>query len=68
MGARKWKWPICWTRRFGGWLATEAAQAIAHYALRGVGILTLNLPDDRENAASIRVATKIGMTFEKKPG
>jgi RimJ/RimL family protein N-acetyltransferase len=51
---------------WGQGLGTEAARGILHY-----GFETLNLPRlicliDRENLASIKVATKIGMTFEKE--
>jgi len=51
---------------WGQGLGTEAAQAVLDY-----GFGTLRLPRlicliDRENLASIRVAEKIGMTFEKE--
>jgi ribosomal-protein-alanine N-acetyltransferase len=47
-------------------LGTEAAQAILDY-----GFTTLNLPRlvcliDQDNLASIKVAEKIGMAFEKE--
>lgn len=51
---------------WGQGLATEAAQAIVHYAFEQLGYSRLICLIDRENAASIRVATKIGMTFEKE--
>ena len=51
---------------WGQGLATEAAQAIVHYAFEQLGYSRIIVLVDRENAASIRVATKIGMTFEKE--
>jgi ribosomal-protein-alanine N-acetyltransferase len=47
-------------------LATEAAQAILHYGFEQLQFSRLICLIDRENQASIRVATKIGMTFEKE--
>lgn len=51
---------------WGQGLATEAAQAILDYAFKQLGYSRIIVLVDRENAASIRVATKIGMTFEKE--
>lgn len=51
---------------WGQGLATEAAQAIAHYAFEQLGYTRLICLIDQDNAASQRVATKIGMTFEKE--
>ena len=51
---------------WGQGLATEAAQAILDYAFEQLGYSRIIVLVDRENAASIRVATKIGMTFEKE--
>ena len=51
---------------WGQGLATEAAQAILDYAFDQLGYSRLIVLVDRENTASIRVATKIGMTFEKE--
>jgi len=51
---------------WGHGLATEAAQAILDYAFEQLGYSRIIVLVDRENAASIRVATKIGMSFEKE--
>jgi RimJ/RimL family protein N-acetyltransferase len=51
---------------WGQGLATEAAQAILHYGFEQLKLSRLICLIDRENQASIRVATKIGMTFEKE--
>lgn len=51
---------------WGQGLATEAAQAILDYAFKQLGYSRIIVLVDRENAASIRVASKIGMTFEKE--
>ena len=51
---------------WGQGLATEAAQAIVNYAFEQLGYARLICLIDRDNAASIKVATKIGMTFEKE--
>lgn len=50
---------------WGQGLATEAAQAIAAYASETLGYARLVCLIDGENVASIRVAEKIGMSFEK---
>lgn len=52
----------CW----GQGLATEVARGIARYAFEQLGYSRLICLIDRDNAASIRVATKIGMSFEKE--
>ena len=46
--------------------ATEAAQAIVRYAFEQLHLNRLICLVDRENQASINVAMKIGMTFEKE--
>jgi ribosomal-protein-alanine N-acetyltransferase len=51
---------------WGRGLATEAARGIAHYAFEQLKRTRLICLIDRENRASIKVATKIGMTFEKE--
>ena len=51
---------------WGQGLATEAAQAIAQYAFERLGLTRLICLIDRENPASIRVAEKTGMVFEKE--
>lgn len=51
---------------WGQGLATEAAQAILHYGFEHLQLSRLICLIDRENRASISVATKIGMTFEKE--
>lgn len=53
-------------RYWGQGLATEAAAAIRDYAFGRLGLSRLVCLIDEENAASIRVAEKIGMTFEKE--
>lgn len=50
---------------WGQGLGTEAAQGILDYGFERLGLLRLVCLIDRENAASIRVAEKIGMHFEK---
>ena len=51
---------------WGKGLATEAAQALVQYGFEYLHLSRLVCLIDRENEASIRVATKIGMTFEKE--
>lgn len=51
---------------WGQGLATEAAQAIAQYGFQQLHLSRLICLIDHGNKASIRVATKIGMTFEKE--
>jgi RimJ/RimL family protein N-acetyltransferase len=50
---------------WGQGLATEAAQALVQYGFEHLRLPRLICLIDRENQASMRVATKIGMTFEK---
>jgi ribosomal-protein-alanine N-acetyltransferase len=52
----------CW----GQGLGTEAAWAILHYGFEQLHLSRLICLIDRENQASIRVAQKIGMTFERE--
>ena len=51
---------------WGQGLATEAAQGIASYAREQLGLTRLICLIDHDNAASIRVAEKTGMAFEKE--
>jgi ribosomal-protein-alanine N-acetyltransferase len=51
---------------WGQGLGTEAAQVILEYGFEKLHLQRLVCLIDRENLASIKVATKIGMTFEKE--
>jgi RimJ/RimL family protein N-acetyltransferase len=51
---------------WGQGLATEAAQAIRDYGFHQLGYTRLVSLIDSENTASIRVAEKIGMCFERE--
>jgi RimJ/RimL family protein N-acetyltransferase len=51
---------------WGKGLATEAARAIAQYGFEHLHFSRLICLIDHENKGSIRVATRIGMTFEKE--
>lgn len=51
---------------WGQGLGTEAAQGIVQYAFENLQLSRLICLVDRENQASIRVALKIGMAFEKE--
>jgi ribosomal-protein-alanine N-acetyltransferase len=51
---------------WGQGLGTEAAQAVLDYGFEQLNLSRLICLIDRENQASIKVATKIGMTFEKE--
>ena len=51
---------------WGKGLATEAAQALAHYGFEHLGLSRLICLIDHDNQGSIKVATKTGMTFEKE--
>lgn len=51
---------------WGQGLATEAAQALVQYGLEQLQLPRLICLIEKENLGSIRVATKIGMTFEKE--
>ncbi len=51
---------------WGQGLGTEAAQALLEYGFGKLGLPRLICLIERENQASIRVAAKIGMTFEKE--
>jgi RimJ/RimL family protein N-acetyltransferase len=51
---------------WGQGLATEAAQAIAQYGFETLQLTRLICLVDHENTASIHVAEKIGMAFEKE--
>jgi len=50
---------------WGQGLGTEAAQAILDYGFKRLNLTRLICLIDDENAASIRVAEKIGMVFER---
>ena len=51
---------------WGRGLATEAARGIVEYAFGQLGLSRLICLPDRGNVASMKVATNIGMTFEKE--
>ncbi len=51
---------------WGQGLATEVAQALVHYGFEHLKLSRLICVIDHDNEASIRVATKLGMTFEKE--
>ena len=51
---------------WGQGLGTEVARAILYYGFEQLRLSRLICLIDRDNLASIRVATKIGMTFEKE--
>ena len=51
---------------WGQGLGTEAAQAVLDYGFEKLDLSRLICLIDRDNLASIRVAEKIGMTFEKE--
>jgi RimJ/RimL family protein N-acetyltransferase len=51
---------------WGQGLGTEAAQALLDYGFEKLQLARLICLIDSENLASINVATKIGMTFEKE--
>lgn len=51
---------------WGQGLATEAARGIAKYAHETLGLTRLICLIDHDNAASIRVAEKTGMAYEKE--
>ncbi len=51
---------------WGQGLATETAQALVHYGFEHLGLSRLICLIDHDNEGSIKVATKIGMTFEKE--
>ncbi|MDQ2692579.1 MAG: GNAT family N-acetyltransferase [Chloroflexota bacterium] len=51
---------------WGRGLATEVAQALVHYGFEHLKLSRLICVIDQENQASITVATKIGMRFERE--
>ena len=51
---------------WGQGLATEAAQGIVQYGFENLSLSRLICLIDHDNSGSIRVATKIGMRFEKE--
>lgn len=64
----KYEVEVAYTIRKDYWgqgLGSEAAQAILHYGFNQLHLTRLICLIDPDNQASIKVATKIGMTFEK---
>lgn len=51
---------------WGQGLGTEAAQAILHYGFERLGLSRLICLIDQANEASVKVASKIGMAFERE--
>lgn len=51
---------------WGQGLGSEAAQGVLDYGFNQLGLGRLICLIDRDNLASIRVATKIGMSFERE--
>ena len=51
---------------WGQGLGTEAARAIVDYGFEQLGYARLVCLIDKENQASINIALKIGMAFEKE--
>jgi len=51
---------------WGQGLGTEAAQAILEYGFRQLSVPRLICLIDPENEASVKVATKIGMSYERE--
>ena len=51
---------------WGQGLATEAAHGIVQYGFENLNLSRLICVIDHDNSGSIRVATKIGMSFEKE--
>lgn len=51
---------------WGQGLATEVARALVHYGFEQLRLSRLICLIEHGNTASIRVATKLGMTFEKE--
>ena len=51
---------------WGQGLGTEAAQAILEYGFRELSVPRLICLIDPENKASVKVATKIGMSYERE--
>lgn len=51
---------------WGQGLATEVAQALVHYGFEHLNLSRLICLIDHDNQASIRVATKTGMKFERE--
>ncbi|HVS45377.1 MAG TPA: GNAT family N-acetyltransferase [Verrucomicrobiae bacterium] len=59
---------IAWLYKPAAWgcgYATEAARAVLHYAFEAVGLERIYALIDRENAASIAVANRLGMSFDR---
>ena len=51
---------------WGQGLATEVAEGLVHYGFESLHLSRLICVIEHENQGSIRVATKIGMTFERE--
>lgn len=51
---------------WGRGLGTEAARAVLNYGFEELGLTRLICLIDRENGASIKVAERIGMAFERE--
>jgi ribosomal-protein-alanine N-acetyltransferase len=51
---------------WGQGLGTEAARGVMAYGFENLGLSRLICLIDRENLASVKVATNMGMTFEKE--
>ena len=51
---------------WGQGLGTEAARGIAHYGFNQLHLSRLICVIDHDNQGSIKVATKLGMTFERE--
>jgi len=60
-------WIVC-RKQQGKGCATEAAKAVADFALRTLGVRKLVAYCDARNAASCRVMQKIGLTLEREDG
>lgn len=56
-----WVWKVHWGRGY----ASEAGRALAAFAEREMGLARLVAVIDPDNMASIRVAEKIGMRYER---
>jgi ribosomal-protein-alanine N-acetyltransferase len=52
--------------RWGEGFGTEAASAIVSHAQRTLGLKRLICPITPGNSASVRVAQKVGMSFERE--
>lgn len=55
-----------WPRWWGRGLATEAARAVLDYAFAQLGHTSIEAATDVPNLASVRVMTRLGMTFIRR--